>query len=152
MADDDFTAQLNEWEHQVEDLVNLSADDKSKITAAGAAEFDKVLAAETPKSGIDYKVGKQAGHAKQKKRAHLDTTVTYKDGYTADNLHTGDTDVGFDGKYFAFVAAIVNNGRKRKMSSKELANMGFVQRAQEKAKPAVLAAMTAKYRELKGGD
>lgn len=149
---DDFEAQLKNWERQVEDLANLSTDERSKITAAGAEVYDKVLAEETPKSNIDYSVGKKAGHATEKKKAHLDTMVTYKDGYTADNAKTGDTDVGYDGKHFAFVAQIVNNGRKRKMSPKELANMGFIQRAQEKAKPEVLAAMEAKYNELKGGD
>ncbi|WP_274741872.1 hypothetical protein [Lactobacillus gasseri] len=46
------------------------------------------------------------------------TALHIKSGYTADKLHTGDTDVGFEGKYYDFLAKIINNG-KHKMSDKE---------------------------------
>ena len=147
---DDFGKQLEAWEQAVEDAVKLTTEEKSQITAAGAEAYAKALHDMTPVSAVSYgPSGKRAGHTTKKQ--HIRDTITYKDGYTQDNNNTGNTDVGLNDKYSEFVARIVNDGSK-KMSPKEQAKMGFVQRAQEAAKPAVTAAMAAKYHELKGGD
>lgn len=142
---------LEDWLNTVENSVNLSASDKAEITGAGAKAFEKVLHDETPRSDENYSKGRTVGHSKGRKTKHLQDMITYQDGYTAEGQHTGDTDVGFDGKYYAFLAKIINNG-KHKMSSKELANTHFVDRAQEKAKEAVFEAEQKKYKELMNHD
>lgn len=108
---------LDTWVNKVEKGMKLSAEDKAKITGAGAETFSQVLHDRTPRSNEIYKRGRSAGHANAKhgnshrKTKHLQDTITYKAGYTADKTHTGDTDVGFEGKYYDFLAKIVNNGQ-----------------------------------------
>ncbi|WP_262316413.1 phage tail protein [Lacticaseibacillus parakribbianus] len=151
MASDDFGDAIKEWYKQLESAVTLTAAERGEITAAGAAAYVKVLKRMTPRSHVDYsKGGKRAGHATRKKRAHLADQYRYKDGYTADGLNTGDTDVGQSDHYFDFLARLLNDGQK-KMSTKELANLHFTDRAQEAAKGDVFAAMLAKYQQLTGG-
>ena len=150
-ADMDFADGLDAWLRQVDVYVTLSADERGQITAAGAQAYAKVLKDMTPRSNVDYSKGKHgAGHATRHKHGHLADSVTYKAGYTADNLHTGDTDIGYQDHYFDFLARLINDGQKE-MSVKELANMHFTDRAQEAAKEQVFAAMKAKYNELLGG-
>lgn len=149
---DNFGDAIQKWYDQLESAMTLSASERGEITAAGAAAFTEVLKEMTPKSGIDYsKGGKRAGHASKKKRDHLANQYTYKSGYTADNLHTGDTDVGQTDHYFDFLARLVNDGQKV-MSPKEIQNMHFVDKAQEAAKERVFSAMQAKYMEIIRGD
>jgi hypothetical protein len=147
----DFGDALNEWLRQVDAYVTLSAAERGEITEAGAKAYAEVLKEMTPRSDIDYSKGRHsAGHATKRKRGHLADSITYKGGFTADNLNTGDTDVGYDNHYFDFLARLISDGQK-KMSAKELANTHFTDRAQEAAKERVYAAMKAKYDELHGG-
>ena len=96
---------LDNWVDSVEQSMKLSAEDKAKITGAGAEAFSKVLHDRTPRSNEIYRRGRSAGHVNAKhgnshrKTKHLQDIITYKAGYTADKTHTGDTDVGFEGKY-----------------------------------------------------
>lgn len=149
---DNFGDAIQKWYDQLESAMTFSASERGEITAAGAKAYEQVLREMTPKSGIDYsKGGKRAGHASKKKRDHLANQYVYKAGYTADNLHTGDTDVGQSDHYFDFLARLVNDGQKV-MSDKEVRNMHFKDKAQEAAKERVFAAMQAKYMEIIGGD
>ena len=148
---------LDTWVNKVEKGMKLSAEDKAKITGAGAEAFSQVLHDRTPRSNEIYKRGRSAGHANAKhgnshrKTKHLQDTITYKAGYTADKTHTGDTDVGFEGKYYDFLAKIVNNGQHH-MSEKRYANMHFLDKAQQEAKKAVKEAELKAYKEVMNHD
>lgn len=148
---------LDGWISAVEKSLTFSAEDKSKITGAGAEAFSQVLHDRTPRSNEIYKRGRSAGHANAKhgsshrKTKHLQDTITYKAGYTADKSHTGDTDVGFEGKYYDFLAKIVNNGQHH-MSEKRYANMHFLDKAQQEAKKAVKEAELKAYKEVMNHD
>lgn len=147
MAEDDFEAVINKWLADVEDVAVPNVERRSEITGAAAAEFKKALRAETPRSGINYSGrGKRAGHTKLRKREHLQDAITYKAGFTAEGLQTGDTDVGYRDHYFDFVARITNSGRRTRMSPKQLANLHFVDRATKNAETAMRAAMLKKIR------
>lgn len=149
----DMDRELNEWVDKVEKGVTLSNEDKTKITSAGAEAFKQILHDHTPRSNGIYRRGRSAGHANAKhgnshrKTKHLQDTITYKAGYTADKAHTGDTDVGWENHYYDFLAKIVNNGQHH-MSPKRYANMHFVDKAQQEAKKAVTEANLKAYKEL----
>lgn len=148
---------LDSWVNKVEKGMKLSAEDKAKITGAGAEAFSQVLHDRTPRSNEIYKRGRSAGHANAKhgnshrKTKHLQDTITYKAGYTADKTHTGDTDVGYENKYYDFLAKIVNNGQHH-MSEKRYANMHFLDKAQQEAKKAVKEAELKAYKEVMNHD
>ncbi|WP_270254125.1 phage tail protein [Lactobacillus johnsonii] len=148
---------LDTWVNKVEESMKLSAEDKAKITGAGAEAFSQVLHDRTPRSNEIYKRGRSAGHANAKhgnshrKTKHLQDTITYKAGYTADKTHTGDTDVGYENKYYDFLAKIVNNGQHH-MSEKRYANMHFLDKAQQEAKKAVKEAELKAYKEVMNHD
>lgn len=148
---------LDGWISAVEKSLTFSAEDKSKITGAGAEAFSQVLHDRTPRSNEIYKRGRSAGHANAKhgsshrKTKHLQDTITYKAGYTADKSHTGDTDVGFEGKYYDFLAKIVNNGQHQ-MSPKRYKNMHFLDKAQQEAKKFVAQAELKAYKEVMNHD
>ena len=148
---------LDTWVNKVEKGMKLSAEDKAKITGAGAEVFSQVLHDRTPRSNEIYKRGRSAGHANAKhgnshrKTKHLQDTITYKAGYTADKSHTGDTDVGYENKYYDFLAKIVNNGQHH-MSEKRYANMHFLDKAQQEAKKAVKEAELKAYKEVMNHD
>lgn len=148
---------LDNWVNKVEKGMKLSAEDKAKITGAGAEAFSQVLHDRTPRSNEIYKRGRSAGHANAKhgnshrKTKHLQDTITYKAGYTADKTHTGETDVGFENKYYDFLAKIVNNGQHH-MSEKRYANMHFLDKAQQEAKKAVKEAELKAYKEVMNHD
>lgn len=143
----DLGNSLDKWVDQLEQGMNFTASDKTKITGAGAEVYAQVLHDMTPRSNVTYKRGRSAGHANAKhhnshrKTKHLQDTITYKAGYTADNANTGDTDIGWEDHYYDFLAKIINNGTSRKMSSKELHNVGFIERAQKEAAPQVTKAI-----------
>lgn len=148
---------LDNWVNKVEKGMKLSAEDKAKITGAGAEAFSQVLHDRTPRSNEIYKRGRSAGHANAKhgnshrKTKHLQDTITYKAGYTADKSHTGDTDVGYENKYYDFLAKIVNNGQHH-MSEKRYANMHFLDKAQQEAKKPVAQAELKAYKEVMNHD
>lgn len=138
---------INDWYNQLEKKVTLTKAEKAEITGAGASAFAKTLKRNTPRSdGSGYS---KAGHAKHHKRAHLADSITFKDGYAAGS-YTGDTDTGYTDHYFDFLAKIINNGRKRKMSAKEQANMHFWDKSFSQAKTSVTQAMSDKYRQILG--
>lgn len=153
----DMEEFLDTWVNKVEKGMRLSAEDKAKITGAGAEVFSQVLHDRTPRSSEIYKRGRSAGHANAKhgnshrKTKHLQDAITYKAGYTADKTHTGDTDVGFEGKYYDFLAKIVNNGQHH-MSEKRYANKHFLDKAQQEAKKAVKEAELKAYKEVMNHD
>lgn len=140
---------LERWLDMVEQRANISNEEKSEITGAGAKVFAETLKKNTPVSGLDYSQGKgrRAGHASKSKRAHLKDMITYKAGVDAEKEKTGNTAVGYDGKYFNFVARITNNG-KRIMSAKQLENLHFVERSRQEAEEKVEKAMQEKYRDI----
>lgn len=148
---------LENWIDKVEKGMKLSAEDKAKITGAGAEAFSKVLHDHTPRSNEIYRRGRSAGHANAKHRnshrktKHLQDTITYKAGYTADKTHTGDTDVGFEGKYYDFLAKIVNNGQHH-MTPKRYKNMHFLDKAQQEAKKPVAQTELKAYKEVMNHD
>lgn len=148
---------LDGWFSAIEKSLTFSAEDKAKITGAGAEVFRQVLHDRTPRSNEIYKRGRSAGHANAKhgnshrKTKHLQDTITYRAGYTADKTHTGDTDVGFEEKYYDFLAKIVNNGQHH-MSEKRYANMHFLDKAQQEAKKSVEEAELKAYKEVMNHD
>lgn len=148
---------LDGWFSAIEKSLTFSAEDKAKITGAGAEVFSQVLHDRTPRSNEVYKRGRSAGHANAKhgnshrRTKHLQDTITYKAGYTADKSHTGDTDVGYENKYYDFLAKIVNNGQHH-MSEKRYANMHFLDKAQQEAKKAVKEAELKAYKEVMNHD
>lgn len=153
----DMAEFLDSWADSVEKSIKLSAEDKAKITGAGAEAFSQVLHDRTPQSNEIYKRGRSAGHANAKhhnshrKTKHLQDSITYKAGYNADKAHTGDTDVGFEGKYYDFLAKIVNNGQHH-MSAKRYANMHFYDKAQEEARKPVEEAELKAFKEVMNHD
>lgn len=148
---------LDNWVDSVEKSMKLSVEDKAKITGAGAEVFSQVLHDRTPRSNAIYERGRSAGHANAKhgnshrKTKHLQDSITYKAGYTADKTHTGDTDVGFEGNYYDFLAKIINNGQHH-MSEKRYANKHFLDNAQEEAKKSVKEAEEKAYKEVMNHD
>ena len=152
----DFDDQLEKWFDSIENSLNLSLEEQSEITGAGAKVYQKVLKKNTPRSDVDYSQGgKSAGHAnakhgnKHRKTRHIADMITYKPGFEANGLHTGSTAVGWQGRYYAFVAKITNNGKKQ-MSSKQVKNMHFKDRSEKEAAIAVRQAIAKKYREVTG--
>jgi len=148
---------MDAWLNQVEKAANPSQPERAAITGAGAAVFAKTLKENTPRSNIDYSVGKgkRAGHAKKRKTKHLQDTITYTAGEIVGGVPTGDTDVGFgDGKdahYYDFVARITNDGKKQ-MSKQEKQNWHFANRAEIESQPAIAAAMAAALKARGGGN
>ncbi|MBW0438371.1 phage tail protein [Lactobacillus gasseri] len=153
----DMEEFLDNWVDSVEKSMKLSAEDKAKITGAGAEAFSRVLHDRTPRSNEVYRRGRSAGHANAKhgnshrKTKHLQDSITYKAGYTADKTHTGDTDVGFEEHYYDFLAKIVNNGQHH-MSEKRYANMHFYDKAQQEAKKLVKDAEIKAFKEVMNHD
>lgn len=149
----DLDEQLEDWYKKVEKTVNLTSEQRSEITGAGARIFSESLKSSTPVSSENYSSGRSVGHnnrfhgKKPRKTKHLRDSITYKSGYTADKLKSGDTSVGFENPYQAMVARFVNNGTAG-MSQKEIKNMHFIENAQEKSKDAVLRAEARKYKEM----
>lgn len=154
----DLSDFLNDWIDSTEKGLTLSVKDKEKITGAGAEAFKQALHDRTPRSDVSYKRGRSAGHANAKHRnnhhrktKHLQDSITYKPGYTADKVHTGDTDVGYEDNYYDFLAKIINNG-KHNMSDKELSNMYFVDKAQKEAAKSVEDAELKAFKEVMNHD
>lgn len=152
----DLDSQLEDWLDAVENSLKLDLTEQSEITGAGAKAYQKVLKKNTPRSNVDYSQGgKSAGHAnakhgnKHRKTQHIADMITYKPGFEANGLHTGSTAVGWQGRYYAFVAKITNNGKKQ-MSSKQVKNMHFKDRSEKEAANAVRQAIAKKYREVTG--
>ncbi|CCI82318.1 hypothetical protein [Lactobacillus hominis] len=154
---DDLGDFLNGWIDNAEKGLTLSTKDKEKITGAGAEVFSQILRDRTPRSNEVYFRGRSAGHANAKhhnshrKTKHLQDSITYKAGYTADKTHTGDTDVGFEDHYYDFLAKIINNG-KHKMSDKELSNMHFIDKAQQASVRVVEEAELKAFKEVMNHD
>ena len=149
----DLDENLLAWYKQIEKSINLTPSQKAKITGAGAKTFAQALKQNTPMSSEIYSSGRSVGHnnrlhgKKPRKTKHLRDSITYVPGYTADDLFSGNTSVGFDSKYQAMVARFVNNGTAD-MSQKEVKNMHFIQQAQDRARSAMLEAEARECKEL----
>ena len=149
----DLDDKLEDWFKSVEKKYDLTAEQKSKITGAGAAVFAETLKKNTPVSSEHYNSGRSVGHTNWKhnerprKTKHLRDSITFKPGYTAGKIHSGNTTVGFDDKYQAMVARYVNNGTAG-MSPKEIKNMHFIEKSQLEAKNAVLKAEAQAFKEV----
>lgn len=149
----DFDDKLEDWLKSVEKKYDLTAEQKSKITGAGAAVFAEVLKNNTPVSSERYNSGRSVGHTnwkhneKPRKTKHLRDSITFKPGFTSGKIHSGNTTVGFDSKYQAMVARYVNNGTAG-MSPKEIKNMHFIEKSQLEAKNAVLKAEAQAFKEV----
>ncbi|RVU71783.1 MULTISPECIES: HK97-gp10 family putative phage morphogenesis protein [Lactobacillus] len=149
----DLDEQLMDWYQKIAKSVELTPDQKARVTGAGAKVFAEKLKQTTPMSSENYdNGGRSVGHNNQlhgkktRKTKHLRESITYVPGFTADKLKSGNTSVGFDSKYQAMVARFVNNGTAG-MSQKEVKNMHFIEKAQTEAKNAMLE---AEARELRG--
>lgn len=149
---------LEQWYDKLDKKFTLTADNKAKITGAGAEAYAKVLHDYTPRSNVKYtRKGRSVSHynkkhgVKPRKHKHLQDTITFKQGYTSDGYHTGVTDVGWTTKYDNFLAKIINNGT-HKMSDKQIANKHFIDRAMEASKEAVIEAEKKAYEELINND
>lgn len=142
----DLEDQLNEFYNHVVDKMSFNPDQKAKITGAGAEAYAKVLEKNTPKSSIDYSNKSVDVGRSGKKVRHLREDIKYKAGYVDENVETGDTDVGFNSKD-DFLISIINDGKK-KMSSKEQANLHFIDRSQADARDDIAKAMSDKLDEV----
>lgn len=149
----DLDDKLENWLKSVEKKYDLSAEQKSKITGAGAVAFAETLKKNTPVSSEHYNSGRSVGHTNWKhnerprKTKHLRDSITFKPGFTSGKVHSGNTTVGFDSKYQAMVARYVNNGTAG-MSPKEVQNMHFIEKSQLEAKNSVLKAETKAFKEV----
>ena len=149
----DLDDKLENWLKLVEKKYDLTAEQKSKITGAGAAVFAETLKKNTPVSSEHYSSGRSVGHTnwkhneKPRKTKHLRDSITFKPGYTAGKIHSGNTTVGFENKYQAMVARYVNNGTAG-MSAKEVKNMHFIEKSQLESRDAVLKAEARKLKEV----
>lgn len=150
----DLDENLMTWYKQIEKSISLTPSQKAKVTGAGAKAFAESLKQTTPMSSENYSGdGRSVGHnnrlhgKKPRKTKHLRDSITYVPGYTADGLLSGNTSVGFDSKYQAMVARFVNNGTAD-MSQKEVKNMHFIQKAQDRARTAMLEAEARECKEL----
>lgn len=151
----DLDEQLMKWYRQVEKTVTLTPEQRGEITGAGARVFSESLRSNTPVSSEHYSTGRSVGHAnalhgkKARKTKHLKDSITFKPGYSADKVHSGDTAVGFDSDYQAMVARFVNNGTAG-MSQKEVHNMHFIEKAQQEAKEKMLQAEAREFKKVTG--
>lgn len=151
----DLDKQLENWYQTIENKVNLTASQKGEITGAGAAVFTEALKANTPVSSEHYDCGRSVGHnnvshgQKPRKTKHLKDSITFKPGFTAGKVHSGNTTVGFEDKYQAMIARFVNNGTAG-MSPKEVKNMHFIEKSQLETKKAVLKAEAEAYKKVTG--
>ena len=149
----DLDDKLENWLKSVEKKYDLTAEQKSKITGAGAAVFAETLKKNTPVSSEHYSSGRSVGHTNWKhnerprKTKHLRDSITFKPGFTSGKIHSGNTTVGFDNKYQAMVARYVNNGTAG-MSAKEVKNMHFIEKSQLESKNAVLMAEAKVFKEV----
>lgn len=149
----DLDDKLEKWLSAVEKKYDLTAEQKSKITGAGAAVFAETLKKNTPFSSEHYNSGRSVGHTnwkhneKPRKTKHLRDSITFKPGFTSGKIHSGNTTVGFDDKYQAMVARYVNNGTAG-MSAKEVKNMHFIEKSQLESKNAVLKAEAQAFKEV----
>lgn len=149
----DLDDKLENWLKSVEKKYDLTADQKSKITGAGAVAFAKTLKKNTPVSSEHYSSGRSVGHTnwkhneKPRKTKHLRDSITFKPGFTSGKVHSGNTTVGFDSKYQAMVARYVNNGTAG-MSPKEVQNMHFIEKSQLESRDAILKAEARKFKEV----
>ena len=149
----DLDDKLENWLKSVEKKYDLTAEQKSKITGAGAAVFAETLKKNTPVSSEHYSSGRSVGHTnwkhneKPRKTKHLRDSITFKPGFTSGKIHSGNTTVGFDSKYQAMVARYVNNGTAG-MSAKEVKNMHFIEKSQLESKNAVLKAEAQAFKEV----
>ena len=151
----DLDEDLLKWYEQVEKTAKLTPTQKAQITGAGAKAFANSLKQTTPMSSENYSGGRSVGHNNQlhgkkpRKTKHLRDSITYKPGFTSDKLLSGNTYVGFEDKYQAMVDRFVNNGTAG-MSQKEVKNMHFIEKAQNRAKNEMLKAEAKKYKEVMG--
>lgn len=152
----DLDKQLEDWYQSVNKVADLSVEQKSEITGAGAKAYAKILKEQTPRSDINYsKRGRSVGHANAKhhnshrKTQHLADMITFSPGDEISGAHTGTTSVGWDGKYYAFLAKIINNGKKG-ASPLQISEMHFKDKAEIMARNEVLQAMAKKYKEVIG--
>lgn len=126
---DDFEEQLNGWLEQVTNDATVTLEEQAQITGAGAEVFAKSLEQHTP-----YDANRQ--------HKHLRDSIIFDPGKTVDGK-AGDTDVGFT-ENKAYIARFLNDGTKKMVPTH------FREEAEADSKNSVLAAMEAKYRELKG--
>lgn len=144
----DLDEGLTKWMNDVVKYADLSVEEKSKITGAGAKVFAHYLKQETPMSHRNYDHLRSAGHGR--KREHLRDAITYEPGFTSDKIHTGNTSVGWKDSYSAMVARFVNDGVPTG-SANDFKNRNFKERAENAAKEAVLKANAEEYRRLRKG-
>jgi hypothetical protein len=157
---EDLDVFLDKWTTSIGNAMKMTADEQSRITGAGAEAYAKILHDHTPRSNEVYRRGRSAGHANKKhhnhhrKTKHLQDSITYKAGYTADGYHVGSsTDIGWEGHYYDFLAKILNNGSQRaNTSAKLMRDIKFMDRAQQAAKKDVEAAELKAYKEVIGHD
>lgn len=144
----DLDDVLKDFYEQVASKVNLTAEQKAQVTGAGAKAYAEVLKDETPVSNLDYNKAKKIGAGKNGLHDHhLRDGIIYKEGYTVDNIKTGDTDIGWNKEDDIALLGWVNDG-VMKMSPKQMANLHFVQRAQQKAAGKIADAMSSKLAEV----
>lgn len=138
---------LDDFYNRIKDRVDLTTEQRSQVTAAGAEAYAEELKKATPRSAMSYASGPRKAGKSGEHRKHLADTITFKPGYTAENLQTGDTDTGFQYKEDDFLVRIIDDGKK-KMSAKEQKNLHFIERAQANARSKMAEAMAKKIEEV----
>lgn len=144
----DLDGGLTKWINDVAKYADLSVDEKSKITGAGAKVFAQYLRRNTPISTRNYDHPRRAGHGR--KKMHLRDAITYAPGFTSDKIHTGNTSVGWNDSYSAMVARFVNDGVPTG-SANDFINRNFKNRTETEAREAVLRANAEAYRKVRKG-
>lgn len=138
--DDDFETQMNKLVHDVGGIVNISVDDRQKVTKVGALAMQKVIEEETKKS--HFNSGRDTS-----KFEHLADSVT--SGRLAGTRIDGTSAVGFSTNdvNHARIARFLNDGTIK------MPGDSFYDQAIETAKEPVFmaeAAALAKIQEKKG--
>jgi hypothetical protein len=138
----DFTDALNEWLEQVSKLANLTPDQQTNITKAGAEIYKEKLEQATKSKHYSSHDDKTYGH--------MADNITFQ-GADIDGKKTGISSVGWNNHYHAMNAMRLNDG------TKSIRADHFVTELQdsEKVKNEVLMAEKNEYEKLVkkvGGD
>lgn len=143
----DFYDQLNDWAESLDDLVDLSADEKAQITKAGAKAYQGGLTAITKEKHFQDKEG-TIKNSKGEVIGHLADSLILNNK-NIDGIKNGDSTVGFN-KQHARIARLLNNGWRYESKGKIMTKVGdsFITNSREQLNDQIAQAEMAKAKEI----
>ena len=133
MVERDMDEILESWLKQVESLSNVSINDRTKITGAGAEVFRQDLEAETNQKHRSTHNDKVFGHAAD----HITMQRSNSEG-----KRTGVATAGWDNRYHAMNMQRLNDGSRKYKADH------FVDNLRKRDAEKVLLAEAAQYKKL----